>query len=90
MSTGGSDEEEAEIYNVECVLAESWDVDEDCPLYLIKWEDYDVYESTWETPDSFAEGAEEALRDWEEVKQQRQAGEIPNFDVNRKSTSKSV
>lgn len=71
----------SDIYSVECILAESWDTEQSCPIYLIKWDGYDLYESTWETHSSFEQGAEHVLSNWEEVKSKRRSGELEEFDV---------
>lgn len=81
MSSDESSEEEEE-YSVESILAESWDHERRCAIYLIKWENYDLYESSWETKDSFLEGSRQILKNWAKVKRKRENGEIPEFDVN--------
>lgn len=78
-----SSSEAEEEYSVESILAESWDPKLKCTIYLIKWEGYDLYESSWEPKQSFLRGSKQILRNWTKVKRKRAAGELEDFDLNK-------
>lgn len=64
-------------YEVERILMEVPD-EENC--YLVKWEGYKLFRSTWEPPESLVGG--EILAEWERRKKRIEAGEEEPFNYD--------
>ncbi|KAL8944941.1 MAG: hypothetical protein Q9216_000102 [Gyalolechia sp. 2 TL-2023] len=69
--------EKKEIYTLEAVL---WEREEDgVPEYLVKWENYDDVECTWERKEHFHD--EQTLVDWKDQKMRISRGLVEPFDL---------
>ncbi|KAL8873508.1 MAG: hypothetical protein Q9174_001045 [Haloplaca sp. 1 TL-2023] len=64
-------------YELEAILAEK--TENDTTLYLVKWEGYHEFRSTWEVPEHFQN--EQTLRDWADQKMRISRGLAPRFDL---------
>ncbi|KAL4972570.1 hypothetical protein BDW66DRAFT_120518 [Aspergillus desertorum] len=77
--TSTVESEQASEYDVDTILAE-YEFAKDDMRYLVKWEGYDVFRSTWEPKESF-NNVRETLLEWEEKKRRIAEGEESAFDV---------
>ncbi|KAK6001501.1 hypothetical protein QM012_002832 [Aureobasidium pullulans] len=79
VNTDSTVESEVELeYSVEKILAER-ENDEGEPLYLVKWEGYQLHRSTWEPRESFVDT--ECLVNWENYKRDAAEGRAKLFKV---------
>ena len=57
--------------------------------YLIQWEGYDIYESTWVLPRELVEGTDQALHDWQhesmmQLRNKKEPFDLEEFEVGQK------
>lgn len=81
-----AESEPRDEYEVERILMEA-PGEEHC--YLVKWEGYKLFRSTWEPPESLV--GDETLAEWERQKKRIAAGEAEpfNYDVYEAEFSKA-